>query len=114
MEKIFSLSSNLLISTELIPTPAPAPEKWWYYGLDHGQHIGFFRVRTLEWMASRFDKKLITDGRSYHLFSDKRLSMNRWRISRKLVHRFPKLFTRGLRSKVWSDFEKMTDTGSSS
>lgn len=111
--KLFSVAPNLLISTEIIPTPSPAPERWWYYGLNHGQHIGFYRVQTLEWIAKRFGKNLITDGRGYHLFTEDKISATRWSLACKLAHRLPSLFTRGMHSKVWSDFEKMSGKGES-
>jgi hypothetical protein len=107
-EKLFAIAPNLLISTELIPTPAPAPEKWWYYGLDHGQHIGFYRMQTLEWIARKYNKYLISDGRSYHLFSEKKVSVFYWRSVCKLAVYLPIIFTRGMPSRVWSDFEKMS------
>lgn len=108
VEKLFAIAPNLLISTELIPTPTPASDKWWYYGLDHGQHIGFYRIQTLKWIAKRYNKHLISDGSSYHLFSETRISEFCWRNTCKLAHRLPSVFTRGMRSKVWSDFEKMS------
>ena len=57
-EKLFAIAPNLLISTNLISTPAPQPGQWWYYGLDHGQHIGFFRLQTLKFIAKKFGKYL--------------------------------------------------------
>ena len=47
LENLLSISQNILLSTEFIPEPAPPPGEWWYYGVDHGQHIGFFRKKTL-------------------------------------------------------------------
>jgi hypothetical protein len=107
VEKLFSLAPNLLISTELVATPSPAPEEWWYYGLDHGQHIGFYRMQTLEWIAKKFNKHLLSDGRGYHVFTETKISAAYWHLACKLFSRMPSLFTRGLRSKVWSDFDKM-------
>ena len=108
VEKLFSIAPNLLISTELIPTPTPAPERWWYYGLDHGQHIGFYRIQTLEWIARRYKKHLISDGQRYHLFVEKKFPAIFWRFYRKVANRLPSLFTRGMRSKVWDDFDKLS------
>jgi hypothetical protein len=108
LEKLFSIAPNLLISTELIATPAPAHDNWWYYGPDHGQHIGFFRLETLQMLAKKFNKYLVSNGQSYHLFTDKSLNEMRWNINVRIARRFPFLYSRGLRSKVWEDFEKMS------
>jgi len=108
MEKLFSHAPNLLISTELISSPAPTPQQWWYYGLDHGQHIGFFRTKTLQRLAQHFGKHLVTDGISYHLYTQQPVSAAVWHLSRRLASRFPAVFTRGMQSKVWSDFKKMS------
>jgi len=108
IEKMFSIGENLLVSTEIIPTPAPSLTEWWYYGLDHGQHIGFFRVATLEFIAKRFGKHLVTDGRSLHLFTDRPVSDRRWRINLKVARRFPSLLAVGSESKTWSDHEQMS------
>jgi Methyltransferase domain len=102
------IAPNLLISTEIIPSPLPAPDQWWYYGFDHGQHIGFFRVKTLKVLAKRFGKHLVSDGQSYHLFTQSPLSAFRWRMNVRIARRYPSVFTRGLQSKVWSDFQRMS------
>lgn len=107
-EKLFAIAPNLLISTALIATPAPAPNEWWYYGLDHGQHIGFFRLQTLQLIAQKFGKYLVTDGVGCHLFADKPLSSIRWNLNVRIARRLPFLYGRKLESKVWRDFEKMS------
>lgn len=108
-EKLFAVAPNLLISTELIATPTPDPNQWWYYGLDHGQHIGFFRRQTLHFIAKRFNKHLISDGKSYHLFTQDPVATIRWQFYTRLAKHLPALFSWGLKSKVWSDFEKMSN-----
>jgi hypothetical protein len=60
---------TVLLSTELIRTPETPPRDWWYFGRDHGQHVGFFRTTTLETMARILGCHYHTDGRSIHLFS---------------------------------------------
>jgi hypothetical protein len=110
LEQLFAIAPNVLLSTEIIASPAPKQTDWWYYGPDHGQHIGFFRVKTLSYLANRFGKHLVTDGHSYHLLAQKPVAAVRWRLNRRLVRYWPRLFTRGMSSKVWSDFEQMSNS----
>lgn len=108
IEKLFLLGKNLLISTDLIPYPSPAVDEWWYYGLNHGQHIGFFRLKTLQFFAARYKKYFYSNGYNYHLFLEKPISGFQWRLCLRLARYFPYFFSRGLKSKVSSDFEKMS------
>ena len=108
MQRLFQIAPNLLMSTDIIPTPTPMPDRWWYYGLSHGQHVGFMRIKTLQFLAMKFDKHLLTDGRSYHLFTDEPLRMSKWRFHTRLAQYAPRIVARGLTSRVWSDFEKMS------
>jgi hypothetical protein len=107
-EKLFSIAPNLLISTELIATPAPALDQWWYYGPDHGQHIGFFRLQTIQTLAKKFNKHLVSNGIGCHLFTDQPLNALRWNMNVRIARRLPSLYGRGLKSKVWQDFETMS------
>ena len=109
MESLLSVGPNLLISTTLIPQPSPSADAWWYYGINHGQHVGFFRKKTLDFLAHKFKKSLTTDGQCYHLFSEHPVSAAKWRLTTRIARRFPSLFTYALRSKTWSDFEKMSN-----
>lgn len=59
----------VLLSTEIILTEAPPAPGWWYLGSTHGQHIGFFRRRTLAWMARSLGVHCASHGRQVHLFS---------------------------------------------
>lgn len=103
LDSLLQVSDTLLLSTSIIERPTPKLEDWWYYGLDHGQHIGFFRIESLRRMAEQRGLHLISDGESLHLISRVRYSESYWRILlryRKVVGRFAR---RGLVSKTWSD-----------
>jgi hypothetical protein len=105
LDRMLSFSPNVLLSTELIPSPSPAQDDWWYYGKEHGQHIGFFRVETLAELARSRGKYLLTDGRSYHLFTDRKINLSTWEIARAIARFAPRVFTGRLRSKTWPDHE---------
>ncbi|MGJ8588284.1 MAG: class I SAM-dependent methyltransferase [Yoonia sp.] len=108
MERLFDVAPNLLISTSIVPTPTPQLDEWWYFGLSHGQHVGFMRLKTLEYLANRFDKHLVSDGRSFHLLTDQPVGSKKWMLTTRVARYFPRIFTRDLTSRTWSDFEKMT------
>jgi len=110
LERMLRIAPNVLISTELIATPAPAPGEWWYYGCDHGQHIGFFRVSTLQKLAERFGKRLITNGTSYHLFCEHHISIPFWKLSLRFNRLIPALARHRLISKTWTDHELLAKT----
>lgn len=108
IEKFFAIAPNLLITTELIATPSPPLDKWWYYGLDHGQHIGFFRYQTLQLIAKKFGKYLVTNGVDTHLFTEKPVSSLLWNLNVRIAKRFPFFYGQKLQSKVLEDFEKIS------
>ena len=74
IEKMLKILNNILFSTELISDNTPMPDAWWYYGLEHGQHISFFNVKTLEYIAKKYDLNLYTNGRTTHLLTNKNLN----------------------------------------
>ncbi len=71
ISEMFALSPNILFTTHLLPDPPPPVGNWWYYGLEHGQHISFYSRKTLCLMAERLGLRLTTNGRNLHLFSRK-------------------------------------------
>jgi hypothetical protein len=103
LARMLARADTVLVSTDLIPDPAPAPADWWYYGAEHGQHIGFFRRRTLGYLAQQLGCHLHTDGRQFHLFTRLAIAPWRWALARK-THGLASIVARmRLRSKVWSD-----------
>jgi hypothetical protein len=51
VRKILDFAPNVLMSTVLVPEPWPQPGAWWYYGLDHGQHVSFYTVAALDYIS---------------------------------------------------------------
>ena len=73
-DTLHALAPALLVSTELLPDPAPPPGQWWYYAAEAGQHIGFFTTRSLEVVAERLGVRLSSNGRNLHLLAPGRVS----------------------------------------
>jgi hypothetical protein len=71
---IITQAQFVLISTEIMPKITPTLKDWNYYGVEHGQHIGFYRVKTLVQLAELGKMNLVTDGKMYHLFSKKKIN----------------------------------------
>lgn len=67
IEQITKLSKNILFSTKLIPDNSPEPSDWWYYGLEHGQHVSFYTIDSLLLIASKFGLNLYSNKRNIHL-----------------------------------------------
>lgn len=74
INNLLKISKNIIFSTELLPNPIPRPEDWWYYGLEHGQHISFYSAMTLQFLAERYGLYYSCMG-GLHIFSEKRLSI---------------------------------------
>jgi len=105
IEKMLAISPNILFTTELYPNPIPAPNEWWYYAQDHGQHISFYNLTTLEYIALKYNLNLYSDGRSFHLLTQKKLKKYVWRImlSAKFSYILDQYMKRKLTSKTWAD-----------
>lgn len=75
---------SIFFSTELVASPPPPVEAWPYYGLEHGQHVAFYSLRSLQVIADKFDLHLYTNGQSLHLLTERKIPA---RIYRLLLHR---------------------------
>ena len=71
--RMLTLSRTILFTTELVPPGCPKPGEWWYYGLEHGQHVSFYTKKSLQVIAERFQLHLASNGKSMHLLSDRRV-----------------------------------------
>lgn len=61
-----------------IKPPVPGTEEWYYYGLDHGLHVSFYSLGTLEHLAERFRLNLYSDGRSFHYLTSRKLGKRKF------------------------------------
>ena len=94
LEELLSFSDSVLISTELIPgNHVPAPN-WTYYGLEHGQHIGFFSYDTLLFLSSTYGLYLYTNHKNLHLLTRRPLPLPFFaiRLLSKMSSSFPGIF----------------------
>lgn len=109
IEAMLTLAPNLLFSTLVLPHAVPEPS-WWYYSLDHGQHVSFYAVRTLFRIARRFGKHYMTNGIDLHLFSDRRVDSKTFCALCKAADEYPTFALKGrLASKTWDDHLIMRD-----
>jgi len=104
LRAMLDIAPTVLLSTDLITTRETPPPNWWYYGPEHGQHIGFFRLPTLAHLAERLGCTYRSDGRTLHIFSRGAipaywLPLQRARWLAKVVKRLR------LTPKVMSDYE---------
>lgn len=61
-------TDRLLMTTQLLPDPAPAPTQWWYYALESGQHITFFTREAIAELAASLGFDRVHSGGFLHLF----------------------------------------------
>lgn len=105
IEKMLKVSKNIIFSTQTLPNPVPDPNNWWYYGLEHGQHISIYSYKTLEFIANKYDLNYYDLG-GLHIFTNKTIPFYaKWllRLSKYGLH---KLIQKNLNSKTWEDHLK--------
>ena len=107
LEKLLSISRNILLSTEFIPDPPPSPDEWWYYGSKHGQHIGFFRKKTFEYLANKHNLNFYTNGQNIHLLSEKRFPTPAFKWLTKVSKYMAPLIQKRMQSLTWKDHETL-------
>lgn len=81
IHEIMSFSNSIFFTTELLPLNMPKPEKWAYYGLEHGQHISFYTLKSLVAIAEKLSLNLYSDGKKRHLLTPKKLPSFAFRIA---------------------------------
>lgn len=74
VRRMLEISENILFSSMVVPMPIPKPEEWWYYGLEHGQHVSFYSLRTWKYIANTMELGFCTNGRNLHFLTRKKIS----------------------------------------
>ncbi len=110
VNEILSLagSETLIFTTELYEGEPPNPQSWWYYAFETGQHIGFYKRKTLETLGNRLGLNFYSAG-GIHILTKTTISNSRMSLfSNKLVGFLSPLWIKSrLGSKTISDHEAM-------
>lgn len=108
LEKMNLFSKNMLFTTELIPSRIPNPDEWWYYGLDHGQHVSFYTEKSLSIIAKKLSLNLYSNGKSFHLLTSLEIPSLLFKVlsRHKAANLFNKFFNK--KSLIPYDYKKIT------
>jgi hypothetical protein len=68
IRRMLTRAPRILFTTELRPEQLPSPDRWWYYGWEHGQHVGFHSHRSLSCLAEANGLMLVSSKKSFHAF----------------------------------------------
>lgn len=85
--KMLEISKNIFFSTSLydVNKNKGIPDlSWPYYGFSHGQHISFYSLKTLQYLADKYKLNLYSNGRDLHFFSDRKVGRLHFKIALKL------------------------------
>jgi hypothetical protein len=107
LSKLIELSDNVFVSTSVVPTPPPKLNEWWYFMPSSGQHISFYTEKSLQFLATRFGRHLLSFN-SYHLFSKKPHSRFLFQVATR--PRAARMLNKAFRrpSLIPDDLDKMT------
>lgn len=106
IENMLKISKNILFSTELFSAKPPLATEWGYYGLNHGQHISFYSLKTLKFIAKKYNLNLYSNGKTLHLLTEKKINNLLFNLILKLNRFGLFYFTKRLnQSKTLSDWE---------
>lgn len=74
IDYLFSISNNIIFSTELYSDKLEVKDSsWWYYGLEQGQHITFYSKVTLDYIAKKYNVYYYRVC-GLHWFTDKKVN----------------------------------------
>lgn len=107
IEKMLAISKTIIFSTGLVPNPIPEPKEWWYYGLEHGQHISFYSQKTFQHIAKKYNLNYANLD-DFHILTDKKISSVMLKILKFKKYGLHNFLAKKLQSKTWDDYLKMS------
>lgn len=103
LSKMLQLSDTIIFSTELLPLEIPEPKDWWYYGLNHGQHISFYSEKTLYTLA-HLNRMNYYNLKGIHIITKKKYSITLLVLIKKLIFiGLDQIVRKLVKSKTFSD-----------
>jgi hypothetical protein len=108
LKKILSVSRTVIFSTQLLPADVPEPADWWYYGFNHGQHISFYSLQTLAYLAAQNNLRLYSNHRNLHLLTEKKLSPSKFQLLLKGTNRgLFRFISKRISSRTFDDMTRL-------
>lgn len=108
---LFEKSDTIILSTTCIPSPAPKPGTWWYYGLEHGQHLALYRPETFEYIAKQHGA-IYRRYKTIHLLSKVSISDSAFALATRGARVSFQIVKRLMKSKTFSDMQQIIETTS--
>lgn len=106
IKNLLKLSDTLIYSTETYPFPVPKPEDWWYYGLDHGQHISIYSEKTFKYISLKYDLNYYRFN-TLHILSKRNFSKIIFLALKLNKFGIYKLIQKRMKSKTLDDYNLM-------
>jgi len=96
---------TLIFSTQLFDGLPPAPNDWWYYAHETGQHISFFQHKTLDFLAKQMSLNFYsTSNYGLHILTDQTINNQLFKIlSGRLSKLLYEYISKRMKSKLFSD-----------
>ncbi|WOO41435.1 class I SAM-dependent methyltransferase [Rubellicoccus peritrichatus] len=69
LEDMLTFTNAIFFTTELIPTEKPKLNDWWYFGLEHGQHLSFYTEPALHKLADKYGLRYRRLTDTWHLLA---------------------------------------------
>lgn len=91
-------ADTFIFSTNLYAGNPPFPSEWWYYAFETGQHISFYQLRTLKFIAEKIDMSLYSFN-NFHMFTKRCFPRKKFEL---YVGRFSKLLSIIIRQRIKS------------
>ena len=74
MKEISDFTDTIIFSTCLLPEDIQSPDEWWYFGLEHGQHVSLYAENSLKHLGLKYGMELVSRDNSLHALSRSSLS----------------------------------------
>jgi len=108
IEKMLQISKTVIFSTELLSSNVPETKDWWYYGLDHGQHISFYNENTFQFIANKYGLNYYNLG-GLQLLTDRNISSYVKLILKFSKFGLHKVLQKQLKSKTCDDYLEISN-----
>lgn len=90
LDNLVQTGNTIVFTTELNSFSSPnMVNEWWYYCIEHGQHISFYTKESLEILAKSYEKKYYSCG-VLHILTDRKLN----KALLELCKKFPRIINR--------------------